>query len=179
MGWVCTFPSVVQALPRLFSWFLSLAVISEGPRVPQSRAVSWFHGFTLSQISPGRLNWWVTVDPSCQRLLPLATTGDGNCLLHAASLGKAWLNPPGKQPTSPWERPHHPSLGAETTRYSGGKAGWCCCSSWLRVELVCKGKWQRSGSVDVGWIEGMGLPAEADASQIFLTLCLGKFPLDF
>ncbi|NXN12023.1 OTU7B protein, partial [Indicator maculatus] len=35
----------------------------------------------------GRLNWWVNVDPSCQRLLPLATTGDGNCLLHAASLG--------------------------------------------------------------------------------------------
>uniref|UniRef100_A0A8C9NET0 ubiquitinyl hydrolase 1 n=1 Tax=Serinus canaria TaxID=9135 RepID=A0A8C9NET0_SERCA len=35
----------------------------------------------------GRLNWWVSVDPSCQRLLPLATTGDGNCLLHAASLG--------------------------------------------------------------------------------------------
>ena len=23
---------------------------------------------------------------ACQRLLPLATTGDGNCLLHAASL---------------------------------------------------------------------------------------------
>ncbi|XP_067878726.1 OTU domain-containing protein 7B isoform X2 [Heterodontus francisci] len=35
----------------------------------------------------GRLNWWVNVDASCQRLLPLATTGDGNCLLHAASLG--------------------------------------------------------------------------------------------
>ncbi|XP_068778201.1 OTU domain-containing protein 7B isoform X1 [Struthio camelus] len=35
----------------------------------------------------GRLNWWTAVDPSCQRLLPLATTGDGNCLLHAASLG--------------------------------------------------------------------------------------------
>ncbi|XP_025941558.1 OTU domain-containing protein 7B isoform X1 [Apteryx mantelli] len=35
----------------------------------------------------GRLNWWAAVDPSCQRLLPLATTGDGNCLLHAASLG--------------------------------------------------------------------------------------------
>ncbi|XP_034280852.1 OTU domain-containing protein 7B [Pantherophis guttatus] len=35
----------------------------------------------------GRLNWWASVDPSCQRLLPLATTGDGNCLLHAASLG--------------------------------------------------------------------------------------------
>ena len=24
---------------------------------------------------------------TCQRLWPLATTGDGNCLLHAASLG--------------------------------------------------------------------------------------------
>ncbi|OXB55440.1 hypothetical protein ASZ78_009197 [Callipepla squamata] len=36
----------------------------------------------------GRLNWWSTVCTSCKRLLPLATTGDGNCLLHAASLGK-------------------------------------------------------------------------------------------
>ena len=24
----------------------------------------------------------------CQRLIPMATSGDGNCLLHAASLGK-------------------------------------------------------------------------------------------
>ncbi|XP_071449536.1 OTU domain-containing protein 7B-like [Hetaerina americana] len=32
----------------------------------------------------GRLNWWAD---TCQRLWPLATTGDGNCLLHAASLG--------------------------------------------------------------------------------------------
>lgn len=32
-----------------------------------------------------RLNWWC--DNECmQRLWPLATTGDGNCLLHAASL---------------------------------------------------------------------------------------------
>ena len=30
----------------------------------------------------GRLNWWSDTKP-CQRLLPLATTGDGNCLLHA------------------------------------------------------------------------------------------------
>ncbi|XP_036399934.1 OTU domain-containing protein 7A-like [Megalops cyprinoides] len=35
----------------------------------------------------GRLNWWSTMCTSCKRLLPLATTGDGNCLLHAASLG--------------------------------------------------------------------------------------------
>ena len=33
----------------------------------------------------GRLNWWADMG-ACQRLLPLATTGDGNCLLHAASL---------------------------------------------------------------------------------------------
>ena len=33
-----------------------------------------------------RLNWWYN-QGLCQRLLPLATTGDGNCLLHAASLG--------------------------------------------------------------------------------------------
>lgn len=31
-----------------------------------------------------RLNWWTAVT---QRLYPLSTSGDGNCLLHAASLG--------------------------------------------------------------------------------------------
>ncbi|KAK9506538.1 hypothetical protein O3M35_008458 [Rhynocoris fuscipes] len=31
-----------------------------------------------------RLNWWSSY---CQRLWPLSTSGDGNCLLHAASLG--------------------------------------------------------------------------------------------
>ncbi|XP_059479805.1 OTU domain-containing protein 7B-like isoform X1 [Neocloeon triangulifer] len=34
----------------------------------------------------GRLNWWAD-SGACQRLWPLATSGDGNCLLHAASLG--------------------------------------------------------------------------------------------
>lgn len=34
----------------------------------------------------GRLNWWADSGAG-QRLWPLATTGDGNCLLHAASLG--------------------------------------------------------------------------------------------
>ncbi|XP_046581569.1 LOW QUALITY PROTEIN: uncharacterized protein LOC124289014 [Haliotis rubra] len=33
----------------------------------------------------GRLNWWAEMR-ICQRLLPMATSGDGNCLLHAASL---------------------------------------------------------------------------------------------
>ncbi|KAJ8273768.1 hypothetical protein GJAV_G00105310 [Gymnothorax javanicus] len=35
----------------------------------------------------GRLNWWTRAGAMCQNLLPLATSGDGNCLLHAASLG--------------------------------------------------------------------------------------------
>ncbi|XP_032226216.2 OTU domain-containing protein 7B [Nematostella vectensis] len=34
----------------------------------------------------GHLNWWADMGV-CQRLVPLATVGDGNCLLHAASLG--------------------------------------------------------------------------------------------
>lgn len=38
---------------------------------------------SLEQAS--RLNWW---SGFCQRLWPLSTSGDGNCLLHAASLGK-------------------------------------------------------------------------------------------
>lgn len=37
----------------------------------------------------GRLNWWTKVVLNCQNLLPLATSGDGNCLLHAASLGES------------------------------------------------------------------------------------------
>lgn len=37
----------------------------------------------------GRLNWWAETG-TCQRLWPIATTGDGNCLLHAASLGKIY-----------------------------------------------------------------------------------------
>lgn len=41
----------------------------------------------ISLEQSGRLNWWAD-SGACQRLWPLATTGDGNCLLHAASLGK-------------------------------------------------------------------------------------------
>ncbi len=40
----------------------------------------------ISLEQSGRLNWWAETG-ACQRLWPLATTGDGNCLLHAASLG--------------------------------------------------------------------------------------------
>lgn len=43
---------------------------------------------SFSYFPAGRLNWWTKVVPNCQSLLPLATSGDGNCLLHAASLGE-------------------------------------------------------------------------------------------
>lgn len=43
----------------------------------------------VSLEAAGRLNWWAMIGAS-QRLWPLATTGDGNCLLHAASLGKTF-----------------------------------------------------------------------------------------
>ena len=40
--------------------------------------ISFFH--------PGHLNWWAATG-QCSKLTPLATSGDGNCLLHAVSLG--------------------------------------------------------------------------------------------
>lgn len=41
---------------------------------------------TLTSLeSTNRLNWWADAG-FCRKLWPLATTGDGNCLLHAASL---------------------------------------------------------------------------------------------
>lgn len=40
---------------------------------------------TLASLeSAKRLNWWSSI---CHNLFPLVTSGDGNCLLHAASLG--------------------------------------------------------------------------------------------
>lgn len=38
----------------------------------------------ISLESSKRLNWWSDI---CYNLYPLVTSGDGNCLLHAASLG--------------------------------------------------------------------------------------------
>lgn len=44
------------------------------------------NGCLSSLEAAGRLNWWYK-NGSSRILWPLATTGDGNCLLHAASLG--------------------------------------------------------------------------------------------
>ncbi|XP_029880057.1 OTU domain-containing protein 7B [Aquila chrysaetos chrysaetos] len=71
---ICTFQ-----LPDLTVYTEDFRTFIERDLIEQSMLVA------LEQA--GRLNWWANVDPSCQRLLPLATTGDGNCLLHAASLG--------------------------------------------------------------------------------------------
>ena len=43
---------------------------------------------SISLREASRLNWWTSlVGEGCEKLWPLSTTGDGNCLLHAASLG--------------------------------------------------------------------------------------------
>ncbi len=41
----------------------------------------------ISLSETARLNWWTCLGEGCEKLWPLSTTGDGNCLLHAASLG--------------------------------------------------------------------------------------------
>lgn len=43
---------------------------------------------SLSLTEAGHLNWWAMhqFEGVCRRLHPMVTTGDGNCLLHAASL---------------------------------------------------------------------------------------------
>ncbi|XP_018431011.1 PREDICTED: OTU domain-containing protein 7B-like, partial [Nanorana parkeri] len=71
---LCTFQ-----LPDLTVYSDDFRGFIEHDLIEQSMLVALEHA--------GRLNWWIQVDPSYQRLLPLATTGDGNCLLHAASLG--------------------------------------------------------------------------------------------
>ena len=53
-------------------------------------SVTYFSNSVYIVLLIGRLNWWAEKG-TCQRLWPLATTGDGNCLLHAASLGEAAL----------------------------------------------------------------------------------------
>lgn len=42
----------------------------------------------IVRISPDRLNWWLKKRLPSPKLYSLVTTGDGNCLLHATSLGK-------------------------------------------------------------------------------------------
>ena len=42
---------------------------------------------SISLQEASRLNWWTCLGEGCEKLWPLSTTGDGNCLLHAASLG--------------------------------------------------------------------------------------------
>ncbi|KAL4629567.1 OTU domain-containing protein 7B-like [Arapaima gigas] len=71
---LCTFQ-----LPDLTVYRDDFRSFIERDLIEQSMMVALEHA--------GRLNWWTRVGASCQRLLPLATSGDGNCLLHAASLG--------------------------------------------------------------------------------------------
>ena len=45
-----------------------------------------YAAMSLDCICLGFLNWWADIELG-PRLYPLQTSGDGNCLLHAASLG--------------------------------------------------------------------------------------------
>lgn len=46
---------------------------------------------SISLHEASRLNWWSSLEAEgCEILWPLSTTGDGNCLLHAASLGNSF-----------------------------------------------------------------------------------------
>ncbi|XP_077383632.1 OTU domain-containing protein 7B isoform X2 [Festucalex cinctus] len=71
-------PEFTFQLPDL-SMYQDDFQVSERDLIEKSMMVALEHA--------GRLNWWTKVVPNCQSLLPLTTTGDGNCLLHAASLG--------------------------------------------------------------------------------------------
>ncbi|KAG7474336.1 OTU domain-containing protein 7B isoform X1 [Solea senegalensis] len=71
---LCTFQ-----LPDLTMYQDDFRGFIERDLIEQSMMVALEHA--------GRLNWWTKVVSNCQNLLPLATSGDGNCLLHAASLG--------------------------------------------------------------------------------------------
>ncbi|KAK2845002.1 hypothetical protein Q5P01_011661 [Channa striata] len=71
---LCTFQ-----LPDLTIYRDDFRSFIERDLIEQSMMVALEHA--------GRLNWWTKVVQNCQNLLPLATSGDGNCLLHAASLG--------------------------------------------------------------------------------------------
>ncbi|XP_066501116.1 OTU domain-containing protein 7B [Hoplias malabaricus] len=71
---VCTFQ-----LPDLTVYRDDFRGFIERDLIEQSMMVALEHA--------GRLNWWTKLGTGCQSLLPLATSGDGNCLLHAASLG--------------------------------------------------------------------------------------------
>lgn len=52
-------------------------------------SVTLLNTCTIALCCVEHLNWWVSSPSLSQRLWPLRTTGDGNCLLHAASLA-AW-----------------------------------------------------------------------------------------
>ncbi|XP_055385837.1 OTU domain-containing protein 7B-like [Condylostylus longicornis] len=71
-------PDFTFILPNIYNYKDSFRVFLEKDLIECS---------TLQALEQShRLNWWVD-HGLCRKLWPLATTGDGNCLLHAASLG--------------------------------------------------------------------------------------------
>ncbi|VDM95148.1 unnamed protein product [Thelazia callipaeda] len=77
-GKALRWPSYAFVLPNLFDQPADFRNYLEKDLIETS---------TLKRLeNSGHLNWWCW-NGSGQRMWPLSTTGDGNCLLHAASLG--------------------------------------------------------------------------------------------
>lgn len=84
-GYAFCLPDLDRLAPD-FRNFLERDLI-EAPTQKRLEASSMLKIFFLNIIIEllEYLNWWSSFG---QKLYPLSTTGDGNCLLHAASLGK-------------------------------------------------------------------------------------------
>ncbi len=87
-------PSYTFTLPDLaqfaldFRRFLEKDLIETSTlKALESSGRPWFFSAVSTHLTrnvSGHLNWWSN---AAQKLWPLATSGDGNCLLHSASLG--------------------------------------------------------------------------------------------
>jgi len=79
---IFTFQTCLSCLHVL--GLLSGSSLSNGP--PAALLSCW--RLVYNYMYPGRLNWWADIGIG-PRLYPMVTSGDGNCLLHAASLGNS------------------------------------------------------------------------------------------
>lgn len=76
----------IEIRPRILDDLLDLPTMKVLEETSTSFSYKHFQMILIYSRSE-RLNWWVKEKLSCATLYPLMTTGDGNCLLHATSLG--------------------------------------------------------------------------------------------
>ena len=83
-----TLPDLAAQQPREFRAFLEKDLIETSTlRTLENSGLLVPVAFSHNTPQIGHLNWWVRCEASdgsiCERLFPLSTSGDGNCLLHA------------------------------------------------------------------------------------------------